>query len=321
MAGGTIHLAGNKRNLSGRSNLVKEAIYVRFVLVLILLFLVACTSQAKSPTTIPNPIETQPATELPSTPAPTAIPPTETLTSVATSAPSPTQAVELFTESGGVYTVNLTPADFVDVIDNPYFPLPAGTKWEYEIRNGNNPTQTDTLEVLKEKRAVNGVQATVVRDTVSVPAPGTVSSGNQIVEDTFDWFAQDKYGNVWYVGESVDNYIGGILVSHAGSWEWGVDGALPGIIMWAEPSAHLNEEYRQEYYVGKAEDMGQVLSVTESLTVPFGSFDQVVKTLDFSNIETGKEQKFYAPGIGLLKEMDVNGKEEVVLIKLTQPTQ
>jgi hypothetical protein len=294
---------------------VKQAIYVRSVLVLILLFSVACTSRAKSPTTIPNPIETQPTTELLSTsiPAPTAVPPTETLTSIATSAPSPTPAVELFTESGGVYIVNLTPADFVDVIDNPYLPLPAGTKWEYEIREGNGSRQTDTLEVLKDKRSVNGVQATVVRDTVS--------AGNQIVEDTFDWFAQDKYGNVWYVGESVDNYIGGILVSHAGSWEWGVDGALPGIIMWADPSVHLNEEYRQEYYVGKAEDMGQVLSVNESLTVPFGSFDQVVKTLDFSNIETGKEQKFYAPGIGLLKEMDVNGKEEVLLINMTQPAQ
>jgi len=252
-----------------------------------------------------NPVE--------STATPVATVPTESSAASATSTSSPTQTVPLFTEADGTYTVNLTPADFVDMVDNPYFPLPTGAKWEYEIREGNDSKQTDTLEVLKEKRNVNGVQATVVRDTVS--------AGNQIVEDTFDWFAQDKYGNVWYVGESVDNYIAGILVSHTGSWEWGVDGALPGIIMWADPSAHLNEEYRQEYYVGKAEDMGQVLSVDENLTVPFGSFDQVVKTLDFSNIEAAKEQKFYAPGIGLLKEMDVNGKEEVVLVKFTQPAQ
>jgi hypothetical protein len=231
----------------------------------------------------------------------------------ATSVPSPTQPVSLFTESGGDYHVNLTPADFVEGVDNPYFPLPAGAKWEYEIREGNGSKQTDTLEVLKETRDVNGVRATVVRDTVS--------AGNKIVEDTFDWFAQDKYGNVWYVGESVDNYIAGVLVSHTGSWEWGVDGAMPGIIMWADPAAHLDEEYRQEYYVGKAEDMGQVLRVDESLTVPFGSFERVVKTLDFSNIETAKEQKFYAPGIGLLKEMDVNGSEEVVLVNYTQPGQ
>jgi hypothetical protein len=197
------------------------------------------------------------------------------------------------------------------VVDNPYFPLPAGAKWEFEIRVGGTAKQTDTLEVLREKRNVNGVQATVVRDTVS--------QGNQIVEDTFDWFVQDKFGNVWYVGEEVDNYVAGILVNHSGSWEWGMDGALPGIIMWADPSAHIGEKYRQEYYPGKAEDMGQVLSVDESLTVPFGSFDHVVKTLDFSNIEAAQEQKFYAPDTGLLKEQDVNGNEEVVLINFTQP--
>jgi hypothetical protein len=89
--------------------------------------------------------------------------------------------------------------------------------------------------------------------------------------------------------------------------------------MWADPSAHIGEKYRQEYYPGKAEDMGQVLSVDESLTVPFGSFDHVVKTLDFSNIEAAQEQKFYAPDTGLLKEQDVNGNEEVVLINFTQP--
>jgi hypothetical protein len=272
-----------------------------------LLFSAACSTPTQTPTE--SPVEIQPTVESPAT----AVPITETPAPIATSTSSPTQTVDLFTESGGAYSVNLTPADFVEVVDNPYFPLPPGAKWEYAIRQGNVSKQTDTLEVLKDKRTVNGVQATVVRDTVS--------AGNQIVEDTFDWFAQDKYGNVWYVGESVDNYVAGILVSHSGSWEWGVDGALPGIIMWADPSAHLNEEYRQEYYLGKAEDMGQVLSVNESLAVPFGSFDQVVKTLDFSKIEAGQEQKFYAPGVGLLKEMDVNGNEEVVLVKLTQPTQ
>ena len=286
---------------------MKKVTWLRFIPALMLLFSAACSTPTQTPTE--SPVEIQPTVESTAT----AIPITETSAPIETSTSSPTQTVDLFTESGGVYAVNLTPADFVEVVDNPYFPLPPGAKWEYEIRQGNVSKQTDTLEVLKDKRAVNGVQATVVRDTVS--------AGNQIVEDTFDWFAQDKYGNVWYVGESVDNYVAGILVSHSGSWEWGVDGALPGIIMWADPSAHLNEEYRQEYYLGKAEDMGQVLSVNESLTVPFGSFDQVVKTLDFSKIEAGQEQKFYAPGIGLLKEMDVNGNEEVVLVKLTQPTQ
>ena len=291
---------------------MKQAIELRVILAFTILFSTACSTATQSPTTLPTSIETQAAVELTATPASATVSATQTLSPTeagVASATSPAQAAPLFTDSGGVYHVNLTPADFVEAVENPYFPLPLGAKWEYEIHEGGKTTQTDTLEVQKEKRNVNGVQATVVRDTVS--------SGNKIVEDTFDWFAQDKYGNVWYVGESVDNYVGGVLVSHSGSWEWGVDGAQPGIIMWADPSAHLKEKYRQEYYARKAEDMGQVLSVNESLAVPFGTFDKVVKTLDFSNIESGQEQKFYAPNIGLLKEMDVNGNEEVVLTKFT----
>jgi hypothetical protein len=213
---------------------MRHTTYLRFVLGYVILFSTACSSATQSPTAAPTPgaVETQPVIESP--PPQTTIPVTETSAATATSAPGATSpAVTLFTESGGVYSVNLGPADFVEIVDNPYFPLPAGAKWEYEIRVGGKPSQTDTLEVLKDKREVNGVKATVVRDTVS--------SGKKIVEDTFDWFAQDKYGNVWYVGESVDNYVGGVVVSHKGSWEWGVDGALPGIIMWVDPSAHLNE--------------------------------------------------------------------------------
>jgi hypothetical protein len=281
---------------------MKQTIYL--LVILIPFFSASCSTNATRPT---SSVQAQP------TIAVTAI----GVTLVASSTPnvnvasSPTQAVTLFTESGGDYCINLTPADFVDVIDNPYFPLLPGAKWEYEIRTGNGKKQTDTLEVQKEKRNVNGVQATVVRDTVK--------TGDQIVEDTFDWFAQDKYGNVWYVGEAVDNYVGGVLAGHGGSWEWGVDGALPGILMWADPSAHVNEEYRQEYYVGRAEDMGKVLSVNESVTVPFKPFDQVVKTLDFSKIEAGQEQKFYAPSIGLIQELDANANEQMVLIRTTLP--
>ena len=293
--------------------------FLRMISIGIFFLSAACSGSDERSTVSPTtgPVESQPAIEATLTPlaAATESPAPSTAaadsaTSVA-SGPSPTESVPLFSDTDGVYTVNLTSADFVDVVDNPYFLLPAGAKWQFEIRVGGTAKQTDTLEVLREKRNVNGVQATVVRDTVS--------QRNQIVEDTFDWFAQDKFGNVWYVGEAVDNYVAGILVSHSGSWEWGVDGALPGIIMWADPSAHIGEKYRQEYYPGKAEDMGQVVSVDESLTVPFGSFNQVVKTLDFSNIEAGQEQKFYASGTGLLKEQDVNGNEEVVLVSFTQP--
>jgi hypothetical protein len=208
------------------------------------------------------------------------------------------------------YTVSITSDDFVTVVDNPYFPLTPGAKWVYKARLEDGTVEGDEVEVLQETRQIMGVTAVVVRDVVLVDG--------QITEETFDWYAQDKEGNVWYLGEMVDNYEDGVLVNHAGSWEWGKDGALPGIIMWADPSAHMNETYYQEYYAGEAEDQGQILSVGESVTVPFGSFDNVVKTFDSSALDPDlKENKFYAQGIGVIKEIDMHTGEEVVLLEFT----
>lgn len=210
------------------------------------------------------------------------------------------------------YTVNLTASDFVKVVDNPYYPLTPGAKYVYESRLEDGTIESNQIEILHETRDVNGVTATIVHDTVWVDG--------QLVEETFDWYAQDKDGNVWYLGEIVDNYENGVLVDHAGSWEWGVDGALPGIIMYADPAAHLNETYRQEYYKGEAEDLGQVLSASESVTVPFGSFENVVKTYDYSSLDPDlQEHKFYAQGIGLIKENNLKTGEVVVLIEFTRP--
>jgi len=212
------------------------------------------------------------------------------------------------------YTVNLTPADFVSKVDNPYFPLIPGTKWVYEARLNDGSTERIEIEILRETRVVNGVTATILHDSVFVDGV--------LVEDTFDWFAQDKDGNVWYLGEDVDNYENGVLVDHAGSWEWGVDGALPGVYMWADPSVHLDEEYYQEYYVGVAEDKGKVLSASENVTVPVGSFENVVQTHDFSSLDPDIQgHKFYAPGIGVIKEVELLTGEEVVLIEFTPPSQ
>lgn len=211
------------------------------------------------------------------------------------------------------YTVSLTPADFVAAVDNPYFPLVPGTKWVYEARLEDGSTESNEVEVLTEMQVVNGVTATVIRDTVFTQG--------QLIEETIDWYAQDKDGNVWYLGEAVDNYKNGVVVDHKGSWEWGEDGALPGLIMWADPSAHLNEEYYQEYYAGQAEDKGQVLSVDEKVTVPFGAYENAVKTYDFSTADPDlKENKFYAAGIGTIQEIDQATGEVVVLIEFSAPT-
>lgn len=202
----------------------------------------------------------------------------------------------------------IVPADFVALIDNPYMPLPPGTTLVYEGETGEGLEHTE-VTVLDETRVVMGVTTTVVRDTVTL--------NGQLLEDTFDWYAQDTAGNVWYFGEAVDNYENGELIDHDGSWEAGVDGAQPGIIMNADPLAHIGEAYRQEYYAGKAEDMAQVIGSAGPLTVPFGTFEDVVQTEDWTPLEPGvREHKFYASNLGVIKEVGLKTGEITELIEV-----
>lgn len=209
------------------------------------------------------------------------------------------------------YHIDIDPDDFVRVIDNKYLPFIPGTTYIYEGQTAEGLERIE-VTVLHETREVMGVETTVVRDIVYVDGV--------LVEDTHDWFAQDKKGNVWYFGEAVDNYEDGVLVDHEGSWEAGVDGALPGIAMWDDPKEHLREQYRMEYYPGVAEDMAKVLSVEEKVTVPYGSFDDVLKTMEWTPLEPGVlEHKFYAEEIGLIKTVALDSGETIELIDVIPP--
>ncbi len=149
---------------------------------------------------------------------------------------------------GGDYSVTIDPANFVPEIDNDRLPWSPGSKWVYESTGGEEVERIEVV-VTDEKRTVMGVSTTVVRDTVTVDGA--------LVEDTYDWYAQDQEGNVWYFGEETAEYEDGEIVSTAGAWEAGVDGALPGIAMEADPT--VGDSYRQEYYPGEAEDMAEVV--------------------------------------------------------------
>jgi hypothetical protein len=200
---------------------------------------------------------------------------------------------------GGHYDPQLVPADFVDAVDNPYFPLAVGSHWVYE-GEADTPGSTEHVEVvvLPDRKDILGISATVVRDTVTVDGA--------LIEDTYDWYAQDKDGNVWYLGEDVKNYENGKVVDTEGSFEAGVDGALPGIVMLAHPA--VGDAYRQEYYAGTAEDLGEVTSVGGSKTVPAGDYTDVVVTKDWNPLEADViEQKTYAPGIGVIYEEQLEG--------------
>jgi len=211
----------------------------------------------------------------------------------------------------GAYHIDIDPDDFVRVIDNEYLPFIPGTTYIYEGQTAEGLERIE-VTVLRETREVMGVETTVVRDIVYVDGV--------LVEDTHDWFAQDKKGNVWYFGEAVDNYEDGVLVDHEGSWEAGMDGALPGIAMWDDPDEHLREQYRMEYYPGVAEDMAKVLSVEEKVTVSYGTFDDVLKTMEWTPLEPGVlEHKFYAEEIGLVKIVALDSGETIELIDVIPP--
>jgi hypothetical protein len=209
---------------------------------------------------------------------------------------------------GGDYRPEIGPDDFVDGIDNPYLPLRPGGRWVYETIGGEE-TERIEVEVLDERQEVFGVSAVAVRDRAFVDG--------ELAEDTVDWFAQDRDGNVWYLGEETAEYEDGEVVTTAGSWAAGVDGALPGIVMLADPQP--GAAYRQEFLAGEAEDLGEVLEVGGSATVPAGAFDDVLTTVDWTPLEPEVvEHKFYAPGVGLIAEEKVAGEEgRLELIEFT----
>jgi hypothetical protein len=198
---------------------------------------------------------------------------------------------------GGHYSVALDPADFVADIDNPWMPFTPGHRWLYRVDGG----QRIEVVVTHQTRTILGITATVVRDTET--------QRGQPVEDTFDWYAQDRDGNVWYMGEDTKEYENGQVVSTAGSWEAGVDGALPGVIMRADP--RVGDAYRQEYYRGQAEDMAKVLRAGASERVPLRTFEGLLVTQEWSPLEPKVvEEKYYAKGFGLVLEKTVRGGSE-----------
>jgi hypothetical protein len=191
----------------------------------------------------------------------------------------------------------LDPANFVDTIDNPYWPMTPGSRWDYRETDADGTMQRVVVTVTDRTKVIEGIEATVVRDTVT--------EDGEVVEDTFDWYAQDKWGNVWYLGEATEEYDGA-EVSTEGSWEAGVDGALAGVVVPASPEPGL--AYRQEYYEGEAEDEAVVLSVDEQALVPQGSYEGVLMTKDLNPLKPGLvEHKFYAKGVGPVLALTVSG--------------
>ncbi len=203
------------------------------------------------------------------------------------------------------YDPPIDPGRFTTVIDNPFFPVTPGSRMTFE-----GGGETIEITVTDETLPIAGVDTVAVRDTVMV--------SGEITEDTTDWYAQDVDGTVWYFGEDTAEYENGTPVTNEGSWTAGVDGAKPGIIMPAQPAP--GPAYRQEYLACHAEDMAEIVSVNETVTVPFGRFTGCVKTHDFTPLDPGlDEEKYYCAGLGVTLEVDVEGQTRTELTDFTPP--
>jgi len=202
-----------------------------------------------------------------------------------------------FTQARESYRPLIDPANFSSEVNHPWYPLKPGTVLVYTEKEGDE-VRTRTVTVTHEIRLVVGVKCVVVRNVV-------MGANGQEQEETDDWFAQDKQGNVWYFGEALREFKGHGEVRTEGSWEAGNNGQ-PGMIMPAHPAP--GPAYRQAYLANRVEDMGQVTALNETVTVPFGTFSGCVRTKEWSMLESGTDKKWYAKGVGLVRAESTGGE-------------
>lgn len=263
------------------------------VLTVVAVWAAACGTAVETPNAATQPPPTLAA-------ASATVQPTLGATPVPTFPRNPAPIVE-----GQPYVQHIDPAMFVETIDNPFLPWVVGTKFVFD------GTEHVEVTVLPDSKEILGVKTTVVHDQVF--------QDGEVTEDTLDWYAQDRQGNVWYFGEQTAEYENGKVVSTEGSWTGGVDGAQPGIVMLAAPE--VGDSYRQEYLKGEAEDLAAVTATTGAVSVPAGAWSgsDVLLTEEWTPLEPDvREQKTYALGVGVVEaHLLEGGKEQTKLTSVT----
>ena len=193
------------------------------------------------------------------------------------------------------------PADFTSPVANAYFPLEPGMVLTYRGREGKDRL-SERLTITDETKVIQGITTTVVDDVVY--------RKGLVAEKTTDWYANDNDGNVWYFGEATATYDEhGNVITTEGSWEAGVDGAVAGTIMPANPMP--TDAYRQEFSQGHAEDQAWIVQNGAKVEVAYGKLDRVVRSFEWTRLEPRVvSEKYYAPGLGIVREGDVAGGNE-----------
>jgi hypothetical protein len=214
-----------------------------------------------------------------------------------------------FTPSSRAATLAREATGFSARVDNPWYPLKPGTTYTYRGVKDGHPSR-DVLTVTHQPRTIDGAPCVVIQDRLYL--------SGYLGERTTEWYSQDGRGNVWYFGENTAELDKtGHVINTTGTWRAGVDGAKPGIFMFAQPQ--VGRSARQEFYKGQAEDHFQVLSLHASARVPYGSSSQAILTKEWTPLEPGTiDHKFYVRGIGTVLEQTVKGgKERAALVSVT----
>ncbi|PYX36508.1 MAG: hypothetical protein DMG75_10355 [Acidobacteria bacterium] len=207
---------------------------------------------------------------------------------------------------GRPYDPTIDPANFTTNIDNPFMPLKPGTTYIYEGPTSQGFIRTE-FAVTTNTKLIDGVTCVEVHDQVF--------TDGELTEDTLDWFAQDKEGNVWYFGEDSDELVNGRVSSLGGTWQGGVNGASPGIVMKAHPNG--GDFYRQEFLLNTAEDAAGVVNLDQTVKVPAGTFHHCLETKEVTGPEPGAlEHKFYAPGVGNVLTVDLVTGDSFPLVQI-----
>jgi hypothetical protein len=203
----------------------------------------------------------------------------------------------------------IDPADFTDPVPNPYYPMEPG---QVSVLRGRDQGQAffEKVRVTDRTKKIQGVTTTVIRDLLW--------EDGYLAERTWDWYAADNAGNVWYFGEATQTLDeqGNVTGTH-GSWRAGVDGAVAGIIMPADP--RVSDAYRQEFYEGEAEDQGWIVQIAAKKEVRYGRLDHLVRSFEWSRLEPKvMVEKLFAPGLGLVYENVIaGGVESLELVRFT----
>ena len=192
-------------------------------------------------------------------------------------------------------------AGFTAKVTNSWFPLRPGAVYRYRGEKDGEPSR-EVMTVTHRTKTIDGAKCVVVSDLLYIRG--------RLEERTRDYYTQDAKGNVWYFGEDTAELdANGKVKNTSGTWHAGVDGAKPGIFMFAHP--RVGQTARQEYLKGEAEDHFRVVSLGETAAVPYRTFRHTMLTKEWTPLEPGVvDHKYYARGIGTVLEQTVKGGSE-----------